>query len=189
MAALVASWPGYALVATGAMAIWLMQSAFSAGPLHASLPAITAAEPLAGIVLGIVVFGDTVHITPWLLALQAAGLTAIVAGVILVARAPVFRGLHAARGRAHAHQEQSGGTGAGQPGGSRAAGPAIRASANRGPPGHQGTSQPAGDTRGGPPGTAAPAAAGGSRLVRAWGLVLVAAGIPALRGRVRRRLT
>ena len=67
-----------------------MQSAFSAGPLHASLPAITAAEPLAGMTLGVLVFGDIVHVTPWLLALQAAGIAAMVAGTVLVARAPMF---------------------------------------------------------------------------------------------------
>src|SRR5262249_38052151 len=70
--------------------LWLVQSAFSAGPLHASLPAITAAEPLAGITLGVLVFGDVVHITPWLLALQAAGLATMFAGTVLVARAPMF---------------------------------------------------------------------------------------------------
>jgi drug/metabolite transporter (DMT)-like permease len=87
---LLTTWPGYAVIGTAAIGLWLMESAFAAGPLHASLPAITGAEPLAGMTLGVLVFGDFVHITPWLLALQAAGLAAMVAGVILVARAPVF---------------------------------------------------------------------------------------------------
>jgi drug/metabolite transporter (DMT)-like permease len=90
---LVTSWPGYTMVATTLVGLWLMESAFNAGPLHASLPAITAAEPVAGMTLGVVVFGDVIHVTPWLLALQAGGIAAMVAGVILVARAPVFRGL------------------------------------------------------------------------------------------------
>ncbi|MGI9005459.1 MAG: DMT family transporter, partial [Streptosporangiaceae bacterium] len=87
---LLTTWPGYAVVGTAAVGLWLTQSAFSVGPLHASLPAITGAEPLSGITLGVLVFGDEVHVTPWLLALQAAGLAAMVGGVILVARAPVF---------------------------------------------------------------------------------------------------
>jgi drug/metabolite transporter (DMT)-like permease len=90
---LLATWPGYATVAASLVGLWLMQNAFNAAPLHASLPAVTAAEPAAGIVLGVVVFGDVVHVGPWLLALQAAGVAAIVGGVILVARAPVFRDL------------------------------------------------------------------------------------------------
>lgn len=87
---LLTTWPGYAVFFTAAVGLWLVQSAFSAGPLHASLPAVTAAEPLAGITLGILVFGDGVHVSPWLLALQAAGLAAMLGGTILVARAPTF---------------------------------------------------------------------------------------------------
>jgi drug/metabolite transporter (DMT)-like permease len=90
---LLTTWPGYATVAAAAIGWWLMQSAFSVAPLHASLPAITAAEPASGMVLGVLVFGDIVHVSPWLLGLQAAGAAAMVGGVILVARAPVFREL------------------------------------------------------------------------------------------------
>jgi hypothetical protein len=87
-------WPGYATVVSSLIGLWLMQNAFNAGPLHASLPGVTAAEPAAGIVLGIVVFGDVVHVTPLLLAVQLCGVVALVGGVILVARAPVFGQLH-----------------------------------------------------------------------------------------------
>jgi len=94
LATLLMTWPGYAVIATAAIGLWLVQSAFSVGPLHASLPAITGAEPLAGITLGVLVFGDRVHITTWLLAVQALGLAAMVGGVVLVSRAPVFGKLH-----------------------------------------------------------------------------------------------
>lgn len=88
--AVLTSWPGYLLVAVGVIALWLMQSAFSAGPLHASLPAITAGEPVAGICLGIVVFGDQLATSPGLVALQAAGFAALVVGVVMVARGPAL---------------------------------------------------------------------------------------------------
>ena len=87
---LLTGWPVYALAVASLAGFWLMESAFNAAPLHASLPAITAAEPVAGILLGVVVFGDVVHVSPGMLALQAAGLAALVLGVILVARAPVL---------------------------------------------------------------------------------------------------
>jgi drug/metabolite transporter (DMT)-like permease len=87
---LLTGWPLYCLVAGSLVGFWLMESSFNAAPLHASLPAITAAEPVAGMLLGIVVFGDAIHLSPGMLALQAAGITALVAGVILVARAPVL---------------------------------------------------------------------------------------------------
>jgi len=87
------TWSAYALVGAGILGIWLMQNAFSAAPLHASLPAIAAGEPLAGIVLGILVFGDRVQITPGLLAIEAGGLAALIIGVVAVARSSAFSGL------------------------------------------------------------------------------------------------
>jgi hypothetical protein len=90
VSALFTSWAPYALVGAGAVGIWLMQSAFNAGPLQLSLPAISAGEPLVGILLGIIVFGDRIQVAPLQLALQAGGIAALVAGVILVARAPAL---------------------------------------------------------------------------------------------------
>ena len=86
-------WSAYALVGAGILGIWLMQNAFSADSLHASLPAIAAGEPLAGIALGIVVFGDRVQITPGMLAIEAGGIAALIVGVIAVARSSAFSGL------------------------------------------------------------------------------------------------
>ena len=90
---LLSSWPAYSLIAVGVIALWLMQSAFNSAPLHASLPGVTAAEPVAGIALGVVAFRDKVPASPLLIALQVAGLIALVVGVILVARAPALSGL------------------------------------------------------------------------------------------------
>ncbi len=90
---LLSSWPAYSLIAVGVIALWLMQSAFNSAPLRASLPGITAAEPVAGIALGVVAFREKVPASPLLIALQVAGLLALVGGVILVARAPALAGL------------------------------------------------------------------------------------------------
>jgi drug/metabolite transporter (DMT)-like permease len=91
--ALFSAWAPYALVGAGIVGIWLMQNAFSAAPLHASLPAVAAGEPLAGIALGIVVFGDSIQITPGELAIEAGGIAALIVGVIAVARSSAFSGL------------------------------------------------------------------------------------------------
>jgi drug/metabolite transporter (DMT)-like permease len=96
------SWPAYSLAGASLLALWLMESAFNAAPLNASLPAITAAEPVIGILLGVVVFGDDIRISPGTLALQAAGLAALVGGVILVARAPMLSGLRPVQVISHA---------------------------------------------------------------------------------------
>lgn len=95
--ALLHQWPVYALVTAGATGLWLMQNAFSAAPLHVSLPAITAVEPVWAMALGIIVFREKVPVSPVIIALQAVGLVALVAGGILVARAPALAALHHAQ--------------------------------------------------------------------------------------------
>jgi drug/metabolite transporter (DMT)-like permease len=87
------NWPPYCLLATGIVGLWLMQNAFSAGPLHSSLPTIAAGEPVAGIALGIVVFGDRIQISPGQLAIEAGGIAALIVGVVMVARSSAFSGL------------------------------------------------------------------------------------------------
>ena len=87
------NWPPYCLLAAGIVGLWLMQNAFSAGPLHSSLPTIAAGEPVAGIVLGIVVFGDRIQISPGMLAIEAGGIAALIVGVVAVARSSAFSGL------------------------------------------------------------------------------------------------
>jgi len=91
--ALLTTWPGYSLIGANLLGLWLMESAFNSAPLHASLPAISAAEPAAGIILGIIVFGDEVRVSPAMIAVQALGIAALVAGVVLVARAPALADL------------------------------------------------------------------------------------------------
>lgn len=83
---LLTSWPGYSLIAVSLIALWLMESAFNAAPLHISLPGITAAEPISGIVLGVVVFRDSVDVSAGAIALEAGGLIALLVGVIMVSR-------------------------------------------------------------------------------------------------------
>ena len=93
MTVLFTNWPPYCLFATGIVGLWLMQNAFSAGPLHSSLPTIAAGEPVAGIALGIVVFGDRIQISPAQLAIEAGGIAALIVGVVMVARSTAFSGL------------------------------------------------------------------------------------------------
>jgi drug/metabolite transporter (DMT)-like permease len=112
---LFSSWSAYALVGAGAVGLWLMQSAFSAGPLQFSLPAISACEPIAGMGLGIGVFGDRIQVSPGILAMEAAGLAALVGGVILVGRSRVLSGLGNGVGRSPARPGQQPQTQSAQP--------------------------------------------------------------------------
>jgi drug/metabolite transporter (DMT)-like permease len=90
---LLTAWPPYCLLGAGIVGLWLMQNAFSAGPLHASLPTIAAGEPVAGIALGIVVFGDRIQISQGMLAIEAGGIAALIIGAVVVARSSAFGGL------------------------------------------------------------------------------------------------
>jgi hypothetical protein len=87
------NWAPYCLLGAGIVGLWLMQNAFSAGPLHASLPTIAAGEPVAGIALGIVVFGDRIQVSPGMLAIEAGGIAALIVGVVAVARSSAFTSL------------------------------------------------------------------------------------------------
>ncbi|MGW4382529.1 DMT family transporter [Kitasatospora sp. NPDC004531] len=86
------SWQPYTVIAIGVVGLLLVQSAFEAAPLRMSLPALTAAQPLAGIACAVGFLGDRVRITPGALAWQSAGMAAIVVGVVVLGRHPALPG-------------------------------------------------------------------------------------------------
>lgn len=101
-------WQPYAALAIGAVGLLLVQSAFEVAPLKMSLPALTAAQPLAGIACAVGFLGDRVRLTPGALAWEAAGLVCVVLGVILIGRHPAMpRG----GGRARGNGRRGGGDG------------------------------------------------------------------------------
>jgi hypothetical protein len=91
IAALAVHWQPYAVAAIGLTGLVLVQSAFETAPLRMSLPALTAAQPLAGIACGVGFLGDRVRVTPGALAWEAAGLAAITIGVVLLGRHPAIQ--------------------------------------------------------------------------------------------------
>ncbi|MEV8596655.1 DMT family transporter [Streptomyces sp. NPDC052012] len=89
-AELMSGWQPYAVLALGVTALVLVQSAFETAPLRMSLPALTAAQPLAGIVCGIGILGDRLRTDAGSLSWEAGGLAAIVAGVLLLGMHPAM---------------------------------------------------------------------------------------------------
>ncbi|WP_206739373.1 DMT family transporter [Streptomyces sp. L2] len=83
-------WQPYALVACAVVGLILVQSAFETAPLRMSLPALTAAEPLAGILCGVGFLGDRLHTDTGALAWEAAGLAGIVLGIVLLGLHPAL---------------------------------------------------------------------------------------------------
>jgi hypothetical protein len=84
MAEVLTSWQPYAVVALGLTGLILVQSAFETASLRMSLPALTAAQPLAGILCGVGFLGDRLRADAGALAWESAGLAGIVVGIILL---------------------------------------------------------------------------------------------------------
>jgi|SRR6478735_6066496 hypothetical protein len=76
--------------------LWLLQSAFNIAPPHTSPRAITAAELVAGIVLGML-SSATASRVPGSHPARSPRLIALLIGVILVARSPVLSRRHRSR--------------------------------------------------------------------------------------------
>ncbi|MEV5320004.1 DMT family transporter [Streptomyces sp. NPDC052687] len=89
-AELLTGWQPYAVLVLGVTGLILVQSAFETAPLRKSLPALTAAQPLAGIVCGVGFLGDRLHTDAAALAGQAAGLTAVITGILLLGMHPAL---------------------------------------------------------------------------------------------------
>lgn len=86
-------WP-YVVLGAAVLGILLSQSAFRAARLDYSLPPICAAEPIAGIALGVALLGDTMTVTVPGLAVIAACVLTMLIGVAMIGRSPSLAGHH-----------------------------------------------------------------------------------------------
>lgn len=82
-------WELYALIVVGLVSMLLGQSAFHGGDLRDSLPAITLLPPLAGTLVGWVLFQERVHATPLTLPIELAAAAAAVVATIVLAHSPL----------------------------------------------------------------------------------------------------
>ncbi|MFD4262480.1 DMT family transporter [Streptomyces sp. NPDC058534] len=87
---LLTGWQPYTVVILGVTGLVLVQSAFETAPLRRSLPALTAAQPLAGIACGVGFLGDRLRTDTAALAWEAAGLASVVAGIVLLGLHPAM---------------------------------------------------------------------------------------------------
>lgn len=79
-------WQPYVLVVAGGAGMLLSQSAFQAGALDVSLPAMSVGDPVVSIVIGALVFDEAVSSRPLPVIVQLVSLALMIAGVILLAR-------------------------------------------------------------------------------------------------------
>jgi drug/metabolite transporter (DMT)-like permease len=101
------SWEVYGIVVTGLASMILAQSAFQAGPLGWSLPALTVVDPVVSIIVGAVAFGEFVNSSVPALTVEAVGLVVMAAGVVIVARSPSAPGRAELVDRLPTHADQS----------------------------------------------------------------------------------
>lgn len=83
-------WQPYALIAAGAVGLLLNQSAFQAGHLAASLPAMAVTDPVIGCVIGVTLLGEGLGATsPLEIAATVLAVAVMVVATVSLARSPL----------------------------------------------------------------------------------------------------
>jgi drug/metabolite transporter (DMT)-like permease len=88
------TWQTYLMALSGAVSMFLMQSALQAGSLVSAQPGITLADPVVAIAWGVTVFGEPVRTGGWLAGALAGGL-ALGGFAFLLSRSPVVHTVNA----------------------------------------------------------------------------------------------
>ncbi len=83
-----ATFEPYALLAVGGVGLLFEQSAYHTARLAASLPAMSALEPIVGSLLGVVIFAERLQVSGIAPVVEVLGAVAMVVGVVLLARSP-----------------------------------------------------------------------------------------------------
>src|SRR5579875_599661 len=86
---LVEAWETWAMVATGLVAMYLLQNALSSGSLLVVQPGLTLTDPLVSILWGVFVFTEHVHGGVWLLP-EMVGTVLIAVGTFNLSRSPLI---------------------------------------------------------------------------------------------------
>jgi hypothetical protein len=82
-------WP-WVLLGSATAGVLLTQAAFRAERLDWALPPTAAAQPIAGIIVGVALLGDRLSASGVALAFEALCIAAMLGGVVLIGRSPAF---------------------------------------------------------------------------------------------------
>ncbi len=86
-------WQTYGLAASGALAVFLAQNAYHAGPIAASQSTLVLVDPFASILIGIALFGDDLRTSGAWGPLEAVSLLVLFAGGVLLSNSPLITGI------------------------------------------------------------------------------------------------
>ncbi|MGH8980616.1 MAG: DMT family transporter [Acidimicrobiales bacterium] len=88
-------WQTYGLAGSGALAVFLAQNAYHAGPIAASQTTLVLVDPLASILIGIALFGDDLRTRGAWGPLEALSLLVLFGGGVLLSHSPLINGIRA----------------------------------------------------------------------------------------------
>lgn len=91
---LMTHWQPYVLIVLSIGGLLLIQSAYQAGPLAASLPVVNGVEPVAAVVLGLTLFGESIASGTLRYLGMGVGIIAILAGIVVLDTSPLIRKVH-----------------------------------------------------------------------------------------------
>jgi hypothetical protein len=86
-------WQTYGLAASGALAVFLAQNAYHAGPIAASQSTLVLVDPFASILIGIALFDDDLRTSGAWGPLEALSLLVLFAGSVLLSNSPLITGI------------------------------------------------------------------------------------------------
>lgn len=85
------SWEPYALTVASFLGLFLVQNAYQAGTLAASMPVMDLTVPLTAILIGILLFNEVIRTAPLAVAGALIGVGTAVTGIIMLDLSPVVR--------------------------------------------------------------------------------------------------
>ncbi|HTX63926.1 MAG TPA: DMT family transporter [Acidimicrobiales bacterium] len=88
-------WQTYGLAGSGALAVFLAQNAYHAGPIAASQSSLVLVDPLASILIGIVLFDDNLRTRGAWGPLEALSLLVLFGGGLLLSNSRLISGIRA----------------------------------------------------------------------------------------------
>lgn len=88
-------WQTYGLAVSGALAVFLAQNAYHAGPIAASQSTLVLVDPLASILIGIALFNDDLRTGGAWGPLEALALLVLFGGGVLLSHSPLISGIRA----------------------------------------------------------------------------------------------
>lgn len=94
-------WETYGLAVSGALAVFLAQNAYHAGPIAASQSTLVLVDPLASILIGIALFGDDLRTGGAWGPLEALSLLVMFGGGLLLSHSPLVSGIRTGGAEEH----------------------------------------------------------------------------------------